>query len=341
LERRLAMAEDDSDDSDDEMVNGGPSDPERAKKLLREALSKAELDDDEDDVEPKTLQSGVNGIFKGKGKATELDEDDDGIQEFVVCTLDSNQHYQQTLDITIQGDEDCFFRVVGGHTIHLTGNYILDDLSDSDEEDDEVDSEDEDVEYDTLDNMLLNADRDSEEDESEEDELDNLAHPRIMELDEDEDEAPVLVKKDKKSKKRAAEEEADAAPAKSDKKLKTNGGAAVAAGKEQPKEVDKKEPTKSKKQLKKEAKEAAKKSEQKSEQTNGKKVQFAEKLEQGPTPPKAAQGPRNVSGVMVDDKKTGTGPAAKKGDKVGMRYIGKLKDGKVFDGMSSFTKGPR
>jgi FK506-binding nuclear protein len=44
---------------------------------------------------------------------------------------------------------------------------------------------------------------------------------------------------------------------------------------------------------------------------------------------------------MVDDKKTGTGPAAKKGDKVNMRYIGKLKDGKMFNDMSSFTKGPR
>jgi FK506-binding nuclear protein len=95
LESRLAMAEDDDDDDDDEddeMVNGGPSDPERAKKLLREALSKAKsLDKEDEDVEPKTLQSGVNGIFKGKGKAVEVDDDDDGVQEFVVCTLDSKQ----------------------------------------------------------------------------------------------------------------------------------------------------------------------------------------------------------------------------------------------------------
>jgi FK506-binding nuclear protein len=93
---RIAMDYDDSDDdSDEEMVNGGPSDPERAKKLLREALLKGEDgeddDDDEDGVEPKTLQTGVNGIFKGKGKAVEVDEDDDGVQEFVVCTLDSKQ----------------------------------------------------------------------------------------------------------------------------------------------------------------------------------------------------------------------------------------------------------
>jgi FK506-binding nuclear protein len=214
----------------------------------------------------------------------------------------------------------------------------LDGLPDSDSEEEE-DSEDEEMEYDTLDNMLLNADSESEEDESEEDELDGLAHPRIMELDDDEEEeVPQLVKSDKKSKKRAAEDDAVAgSSAKAEdnrsKKLKTNAGDAVAAGKKEPVKADdanKKEKPKSKKEAKKEAKEA-KKNEQ--NQTNGKKVQFAEKLEQGPTPAKAAQGPRNVGGVMVDDKKTGTGPAAKKGDKVGMRYIGKLKDGKVFDGM--------
>ena len=92
-----------------------------------------------------------------------------------------------------------------------------------------------------------------------------------------------------------------------------------------------------------------------------KKVQFAKNLEQGPSPAKAAEskapdpkveakkqeadskkngatpkvslGPKMVQGVKVDDKKLGTGPAAKPGNKVGMRYIGKLEDGKVFDGI--------
>lgn len=80
-----------------------------------------------------------------------------------------------------------------------------------------------------------------------------------------------------------------------------------------------------------------------------KKVQFAKNLEQGPTgstvdtkkeaskkdskdgKPKAALGVKTVNGVKIDDKKLGTGPAVKNGDKVGMRYIGKLTDGKVFD----------
>lgn len=47
---------------------------------------------------------------------------------------------------------------------------------------------------------------------------------------------------------------------------------------------------------------------------------------------KPGLGVKTVNGVTIDDKKLGTGPAAKKGDKVSMRYIGKLeKDKKVFD----------
>ena len=46
----------------------------------------------------------------------------------------------------------------------------------------------------------------------------------------------------------------------------------------------------------------------------------------------AKTGPRNVGGVTVEDKKVGKGRAAKKGDRIEMRYIGKLKNGKQFDG---------
>ncbi|KAK3335379.1 hypothetical protein B0T19DRAFT_351219 [Cercophora scortea] len=76
-----------------------------------------------------------------------------------------------------------------------------------------------------------------------------------------------------------------------------------------------------------------------------KKVQFAKNLEQGPTGPakeqaeKAAGGVKVVQGVTIDDRKLGTGRTAKSGDKVGMRYIGKLQNGKVFDCKSSNKKG--
>ncbi|OAX77078.1 hypothetical protein ACJ72_08628, partial [Emergomyces africanus] len=71
-----------------------------------------------------------------------------------------------------------------------------------------------------------------------------------------------------------------------------------------------------------------------------KKVQFAKNLEQGPTPspPKkdgekkapatGTLGVKEVQGVTLDDKKLGTGRVAKKGDRVSMRYIGKLENGK-------------
>ncbi|CRJ86627.1 hypothetical protein BN1723_000156 [Verticillium longisporum] len=66
-----------------------------------------------------------------------------------------------------------------------------------------------------------------------------------------------------------------------------------------------------------------------------KKVQFAKNLEQGPTGSekkgKAAVGVKVVQGVTIDDRKIGEGRAVKNGDTVGVRYIGKLENGKVFD----------
>lgn len=191
-----------------------------------------------------------------------------------------------------------------------------------DEDEDEEDEED--MDYD------LSPDEDElDEDisESEDDELDGMENPRITEVD-SEEEAPQLVSDSKKGKKRGAESldsmieaaanGADKASKKDAKKLKKNDGQAVAAAQE------KKEPSSDKK-----------------------KVQFSKNLEMGPTgspkveeakkaePKKEAAkpaGPRTVQGVIIDDKKTGKGQAAKKGSRVEMRYIGKLKNGKQFDG---------
>jgi FK506-binding nuclear protein len=198
--------------------------------------------------------------------------------------------------------------VTGTHDVYLTGNYVEPDHTHGPEG--EYDSEDEDEdEYD------LSPDEDElygDEDDSEDD-LDDMENPRITEV---EDEAPALVpakadkKADKKGKKRAAEEEAEtlddliskAKPAekKNAKKVKTNEGKAVPAD------------------------EVAKKVEAPAAAKSDKKVQFSKNLELGPTV-------KTVNGVTIDDKKTGSGPAAKKGDRIGMRYIGKLQNGKVFD----------
>lgn len=199
-----------------------------------------------------------------------------------------------------------------------------------------------------------------DEDLDEVDELDDMEDPRVVEMD-SEDEAPALIKapskteakKDTKKNKNkrpapdsADEEEADAGAEGLDemiakesakaaqpavngeqklsksqlKKLKKNNGAAAAAPVADEKDVP-------------------------SSQKSDKKVSFAKELEQGPTPTKAAEkandskpkngpspGVKTVQGVTVDDKKLGTGQAAKSGDRVGMRYIGKLKsNNEVFD----------
>ncbi|MCJ1352256.1 MAG: peptidylprolyl isomerase fpr4 [Icmadophila ericetorum] len=310
----------------------------------------------------------ISQIKKGKGKATDEDEEDSddddlmgpmGLQEYVLCTLDPEKNCQQPLDITVGEDERVFFKVSGTHKIYLTGNYIHPDeghdhgegIYDSDEED----------EYD------MSPDEDELEialGEEIDDELDGLENPRISEVtSEDDEEPPKLVKAGKQAvkgkNKRPAEETNESATLddimakslkpeeksaseepklskKQLKKLKNNAGAAVAAPAEVKNEKDVKD------------KDAA-------TPTKDKKVQFAKNLEQGPSGktaelktqngaekkadsktkdsdrPKAGLGAKMVQGVKCDDKKLGSGPAAKNGDKVGMRYIGKTTDGKVFD----------
>lgn len=242
---------------------------------------------------------------------------------FFVPLIHANtfQNYQQTLDITIGPDEQVFFVVKGTHAVHLTGNYIVDTDDYSDSEDDEDDED-----------YGMPQGMDEYDSDSETDELDGLEDPRITEIDSDEEEeAPKLVvsKDAKKGKKRAADEEAeslddmmakaDAAETKlskkQQKKLKNNKGEAVVREETKPEVAKETTPAKS-----------------------DKKVQFAKNLEQGPTGSAAAEktgalGVKVVQGVTVDERKLGSGRIVKKGNRVEVRYIGKLTDGKVFDGM--------
>lgn len=168
-------------------------------------------------------------------------------------------------------------------------------------------------------------------DEDESDDLDGLEDPRITEVDSEEEAPKLVAKADKKGKnKRSADDSADAETL--DDIMAKSASAAPAE-------------KLSKKQLKKQKNNAGEavpvKADEDKTTKGDKKVQFAKNLEQGPTgstpeakadaKPKAALGVRTVGGVKIDDKKAGTGPACKKGNRVGMRYIGKLTDGKVFD----------
>lgn len=246
----------------------------------------------------------------------------------IIPTVTFFQNYQQPLDLTIRPEEEVFFVVTGSHAVHLTGNYTV-DASGYEGLDTESDE-------DGLDDL--------DDGESESDELDGIENPRIMEVESDEEKAPKLVEAKKGKNKRPAEDEteglddmmAKAGPGaatklskKQQKKLKNNDGKAVTVEKE----------------VKAFEKDASK---------GDKKVQFAKQLEQGPTGSAATvektttektaektaeQSVKVVQGVTVDDRKIGSGRVVKKGNKVGLRYIGKLKDtNKIFDCKCGLTR---
>lgn len=195
------------------------------------------------------------------------------------------------------------------------------------------DSEDDEDDY------GMEGDSEDMDEDMESDELDDMDDSRITEVeDEDEAEAPKLIKtKDKKGKnKRSAPESEDDASldniiSKSTKTEEPTANGDVKLSKKQMKKLKKNDG----------AAAAVAKEEETTPGKSDKKVSFASNLEQGPTgkdskaaadKPKATLGVKTVQGVTIDDKKLGTGPAAKAGDRVGMRYIGKLqKDNKVFD----------
>jgi FK506-binding nuclear protein len=242
------------------------------------------------------------------------------------------------LDITVAEGERVFFKVTGTHTVYLTGNYVIpaeEGHSHYDEEDDEDADEEDDYDLSPDEDDLV--DIGDLLDDEEEDELDGLANPRVTEIESDEEEAPKLV--ETKGKKRTADSDEEMAlddMMAKDGKAKAAANGEPALSKKQQKKLKKNNGEAAAVEQKKEAKEAK-------EGKEAKKVQFAKNLEQGPTPSgqKPAEtttgtlGVKEVKGVKIDDKKLGKGPAAKAGNTVAMRYIGKLEDGKVFDGMLS------
>ncbi|KAL9611661.1 MAG: hypothetical protein Q9167_003690 [Letrouitia subvulpina] len=328
-------------DSDDDMEVGGANGISTKQDKGKGRATSDDEEDDEDDEEDGSS--------------------DYEIKEVVLCTLDPQKNCQQPLDLTIDYEHRAYFKVSGTHAVYLTGNYVVIPPnaveSPNNRRKDPYDLEDE--LYD------LSSDEDELDDEDEEDELDDLEDPRITEIDSESEEAPKLVKnepvKSKGENKRPAPD-SDEEPTGLDDMVSKS------LNKAQPTVNGEKKL--SKKQLKKLKNNAGKpvnvvlgnkdgkKDEPETKDSPAtkadKKVQFAKNLEQGPiaspkdvkhdskagangTKPgsqntKASLGIKTLEhGVKIDDRKLGKGPACKKGDTVGLRYIGKLQDGKVFD----------
>ncbi|GJN90973.1 hypothetical protein Rhopal_003987-T1 [Rhodotorula paludigena] len=242
----------------------------------------------------------------------EEEDDEEGIKlpnlitkETVLAVLKPNATEQASINVALVEDVEVVeLSVSGENPVYLTGHYIRQEDFDQPPSDDEYGSDfDDEDDYDDeeLSGLIGHSD---EEDEDMED--------RIQEIQE-----PV-----KASKKRAAIEEA---PAGADDS--TVSAASVAGlSKNQKKKLAKKQKGEDGAAVEPAAAAPA---------PAAAPAKKAEKAA-APEPKKANKTQTLAGGLEVTDAKTGSGPAAKKGSKVGMRYIGKLENGKVFD---SNTKG--
>ncbi|KAM9926517.1 hypothetical protein OXX59_003155 [Metschnikowia pulcherrima] len=284
--------ESDELDSDNEAEAAAEKSEKKGKKSSKSAQKAAE-EAEEDEEESSGDDSDV--------------EDDADIEEFVLCTLSPKVQFQQTLDFTITPEEEVHFVVTGSYPVHLIGNYISHPANDSDSE------EDEDYDSDELDDDYY-QDAGAEDADG-----DNLTpdEDELMRIEDLEDESDVerkieeLVEQDaSRGKKRAAEEEPKKAKKAKEDKKKVQFTKELEQG-----------PTPSKKDKKAE----------KAEKAKAEKSEKSEKSEKTEKAEKKFKVSTLLGGVVTEDRKTGSGALAKSGNKVGIRYIGKLKNGKVFD----------
>ncbi|SPO19680.1 related to FK506-binding protein (FKBP) [Ustilago trichophora] len=240
--------------------------------------------------------------------------DEDEVEEkvYTLCSLNASNKDHAVVDLQFCQEELIGFSITGDAPVDLVGNYVAPpDYFDQDPSDDEIYSDDEDDE----DNMY-GLDSDEFDDEDDEDDEDMEEDPdRFEELVESSAskpkkaiQAPVV-----ESKKRAAEKPAKETPVK-----KVKAEAASASATSTPTKVAE---TKTEKQTKS-PKEAKPKTETVEKKT-------AEKPSSKMTTTKLP------SGLVIEEKSQGNGPACKAGQKVGMRYVGKLTNGKVFDQCTS------
>ncbi|KAI0743736.1 hypothetical protein C8Q80DRAFT_1272384 [Daedaleopsis nitida] len=224
----------------------------------------------------------------------EEDEEDEGkgrIATTVLGSLTCGRVEQMTVDVILSSDEEYLFELVGKNTVYLTGNYI-------DQNVDQDPYSDEDSEEDDYDLRDVSSDVEIDPEELE---IPSDDEGRFEEIN-DEDTTP---KETSKKRPRESDVMDTDKPSKADKKkqkkLKGENGEAV------------------------EAPSPAKKEEKGKQEKEGKKDK-KDKVEKKKAETKTVQG-----GVQIADHKVGSGPKAKNGDRVSVRYIGKLQNGKVFD----------
>lgn len=233
-------------------------------------------------------------------------EDGDKVEEkvYTLCSLNAANKDHAVVDLQFCQEELIGFSITGNAPVDLVGNYVAPpDYYDQEPSDDELYSSDEDDE----DNMYgLDSDEFDEDDDQDDEDMEEDPD-RFEELVESSTSKPkkaIEALGPVESKKRAADK-----PAKETSAKKLKADAATASATFTPTKVA---DTKVEKQTK-------------SPKETKPKTETVEKPTSKMTTTKLP------SGLVIEEKSQGTGPACKPGQKVGMRYVGKLTNGKIFD----------
>ncbi|KAF9298930.1 peptidylprolyl isomerase fpr4 [Linnemannia elongata] len=264
----------------------------------------------------------------------------------VLCSLIPGSVDQQKLDVAFAEGEEITFSVTGDNVVHLSGNYLPDtgaqdgDEDDYDEDDDDMyggydqdddgnivisqgtkrladligdEDEDEDSEDDP---DFTGEDDEEDEDDSDDDDDEESSNPYAAQVEGDEDDS----EEDEDD-----EEEDDEENGGDDDDDEDDDDEDEDEDDSEDDEDEEPEP------VKKEAAPATKKQKVSEEKA------IPIKPKQEATPVKVKEEPKKAhkktlpNGLVIEDTKAGEGARAKSGKKIGMRYIGRLENGKVFD----------
>ncbi|KAF9945429.1 peptidylprolyl isomerase fpr4 [Mortierella alpina] len=261
---------------------------------------------------------------------------------YVLCSLIAGNVDQQPLDLVFTEGEEITISVSGDNVVHLSGNYLPEEAGadygdtgdmygdmDDDEEDDSEDEqggvvvtngnkriaallEDEDEDEDSEEDPdFTGEDSEEEDDDEDEDEDDTRAdHDDDDEDDEDDEDDDDEDDEDEEGDNESSEDSEEDEDEEDEEAVapivEKAPAAAVPSAKKQKVSEEKAIPIKAKEELKK--KDQPKKEEPRKETKK--------------TLP---------NGLIIEDIKLGEGARAKAGKTIGMRYIGRLTNGKVFD----------
>ncbi|KAK4686814.1 FK506-binding nuclear protein, partial [Tremellales sp. Uapishka_1] len=279
-------------------------DDEYDSELEDEMADEFSLSSDEEEVEGGEVDVKVNGGDDAEGDDDEedMDEDDDSdfsddevVETVVLCSLTAGKIEQASLNLTFVEGEVVRFEVTGENPVHLVGNYLNQWPESSGDSDDDSDFDEDDY------NDLIGSDDDEDlEVDAQIEEIESPAPKAKKAL-------PAVTPVTESKKRKADEVESPA--------VKVAAAAVETLSKNEKKKLNKK--------LKAEAGEAA---------PPPVAAKAEKKVEKKDTKPQKKTLP---SGLVIEDMKVGDGPVAKPGKRLGMRYIGKLENGKQFDANTS------